>query len=58
MEPDELLRNAYAAFNARDIDGALALMHLDVAWPTGIAFNAVNTVGTHPDVAGETDHVE
>ena len=29
----ELLRAAYAAFNARDIDGALALMTSDVAWP-------------------------
>jgi hypothetical protein len=29
----ELLRSAYAAFNARDIDAALALMTNDVAWP-------------------------
>lgn len=29
----ELLRAAYAAFNARDIDTALALMTSDVAWP-------------------------
>jgi ketosteroid isomerase-like protein len=29
----ELLRAAYAAFNARDIDVALALMTPDVAWP-------------------------
>ena len=29
----ELLRAAYAAFNARDIDAALALMTRDVAWP-------------------------
>jgi hypothetical protein len=28
----ELLRAAYAAFNARDIDAALALMTPDVAW--------------------------
>ncbi len=28
-----LLRAAYAAFNARDIDVALALMTPDVAWP-------------------------
>lgn len=33
----ELLRAAYAAFNARDIDAALALMTADVAWPR--AFN-------------------
>ena len=29
----ELLHAAYAAFNARDIDAALALMTNDVAWP-------------------------
>jgi hypothetical protein len=29
----ELLRAAYAAFNARDINVALALMTPDVAWP-------------------------
>lgn len=29
----EVLRAAYAAFNARDIDAALALMAPDVAWP-------------------------
>ncbi|MEH2037176.1 nuclear transport factor 2 family protein [Nostoc sp.] len=29
----ELLRAAYAAFNARDIDAALALMTADVVWP-------------------------
>jgi hypothetical protein len=32
--PDvELLRAAYAAFNARDTDAALATMAPDVAWP-------------------------
>ena len=29
----ELLRAAYAAFNARDIDAVVALMTPDVAWP-------------------------
>lgn len=29
----KLLRAAYAAFNARDVDAALALMAPDVAWP-------------------------
>jgi hypothetical protein len=29
----EMLRAAYAAFNARDIDAALALMTPDVSWP-------------------------
>lgn len=31
--PNELLSAAYAAFNARDIDAALALMTPDVTWP-------------------------
>jgi hypothetical protein len=29
----DLLRAAYAAFNARDIDAALAIMTPDVSWP-------------------------
>jgi ketosteroid isomerase-like protein len=33
---EQLLRRAYAAFNARDIEGALALMHPDVDWPNGM----------------------
>jgi ketosteroid isomerase-like protein len=33
---EDLLRRAYATFNARDIDGALALMHPDVDWPNGM----------------------
>ena len=32
----ELIRKAYAAFNARDIDGALATMKPDVEWPNGM----------------------
>ena len=32
----ELLKRAYAAFNARDIDGALATMKPDVIWPNGM----------------------
>ena len=31
-----LLQQAYHAFNHRDIDGALALMHTDVDWPNGM----------------------
>jgi ketosteroid isomerase-like protein len=34
--PEQLLRLAYEAFNARDIEGALALMHPDVDWPNGM----------------------
>jgi hypothetical protein len=31
----EWIDRVYSAFNARDIDGALALMHEDVDWPNG-----------------------
>ena len=31
-----LIERAYAAFNARDIDAALATMHEDVEWPNGM----------------------
>ena len=33
---ERLLRRLYAAFNARDIDGALAGMQPDVDWPNGM----------------------
>ena len=33
---EDLLLRAYAAFNARDIDGALAVMRPDVDWPNGM----------------------
>jgi hypothetical protein len=36
IEEEALLRCAYEAFNARDVDGALALMHPDVDWPNGM----------------------
>jgi hypothetical protein len=36
LKEEQLLRRAYAAFNARDIDGALARMHPDVDWPNGM----------------------
>ena len=37
MSDDQrLLETLYAAFNARDIDGALAGMHGDVDWANGI----------------------
>ena len=35
-QTETLLRRAYDAFNARDIEGALALMHPDVEWPNGM----------------------
>jgi ketosteroid isomerase-like protein len=38
ISPDvrELLRRAYAAFNARDIESALSMMHPDVEWHNGM----------------------
>ena len=35
-EDEALLRRAYAAFNARDVEAALALMRPDVDWPNGM----------------------
>ncbi len=32
----DVIRRAYTAFNARDIDAALALLHPDVEWPNGM----------------------
>lgn len=32
----DVLEQAYAAFNARDIEAALELMHPDVDWPNGM----------------------
>ncbi len=36
MEAFELLAEAYEAFNARDIERALAAMHPEVDWPNGM----------------------
>ena len=38
----ELLKKAYVAFNARDIDAALATMKPDVEWPNGMEGGTVN----------------
>ena len=35
MHYQHLIRKAYAAFNARDIDGALSTMQPDVRWSNG-----------------------
>lgn len=35
-DDEHLLVRAYAAFNARDIDAAVALMHTDVDWPNAM----------------------
>jgi hypothetical protein len=37
MTPEELLLRAYASFNARDVDAAVALMRPDVDWPNAVA---------------------
>ena len=36
------LRRTYAAFNARDIDGALSSMKADVIWPNGMEGGTVH----------------
>ncbi len=36
MVAAQLLDRAYRAFNARDIEGALATMHAGVDWPNGM----------------------
>jgi ketosteroid isomerase-like protein len=33
MSDEDILRAAYAAFNARDVEAALELMHPEVDWP-------------------------
>ena len=38
----KLLQRAYAAFNVRDIDGALATMRSDVVWPNGMEGGTVH----------------
>ncbi len=35
MNTEVLLRRCYTAFNARDLEGALATMHPEVTWPNG-----------------------
>jgi nuclear transport factor 2 (NTF2) superfamily protein len=37
-----VLRRAYEAFNARDIDGALSSMKPDVTWPNGMEGGTVH----------------
>ena len=38
----DFLRAAYQAFNARDLDGALLMMHPDVDWANGITGGRVH----------------
>ena len=45
----ELLEAAYEAFNLRDIDSVLALMHPDVDWPNGMEGGRVHGRGNVRD---------
>lgn len=49
MTDEQLIARAYAAFNARDIDGALGTMHPDVAWPNGMEGGTVHGHGAVRD---------
>ena len=42
MKYQDLIRKAYTAFNARDIDGALSTMLPNVKWPNGWEGGYVN----------------
>jgi ketosteroid isomerase-like protein len=41
-ESTTLLKQAYAAFNTRDMEGALSTMHADVEWPNGMEGGTVH----------------
>jgi putative PIN family toxin of toxin-antitoxin system len=41
-EAEKLLRRAYEAFNARDIESAIATMHPEVDWPNGMEGGCVH----------------
>ena len=45
MNFEQLLRQTYAAFNSRDIDGALEAMHPDVCWANGLEGGTVHGYG-------------
>jgi hypothetical protein len=45
----ELLTAAYKAFNAREIDAVLAMMHPDVDWPNGMEGGRVHGTGNVAD---------
>ena len=42
QDSTELLKRAYAAFNARDLEGALTTMTPDVVWPNGMEGGVVH----------------
>ena len=39
---EDLIREAYSAFNARDIDTALSTMHPEVQWPKAFEGGYIN----------------
>ena len=45
-ETEALLRRAYDAFNARDIEAAIALMHPEVDWPNPMEATATTPPAT------------
>ncbi len=49
IQYEDLIRKAYAAFNARDIEAALATMHPDVQWPKAFEGGYVNGHGEIKD---------
>jgi hypothetical protein len=42
LQDQDLIKKAYAAFNARDIDTVLLVLHPDVHWPNGWEGGYVN----------------
>lgn len=66
----EIITEAYAGFNRRDIDAVLALMHPDVDWPNGMEGGRVHgreevrdywrrqwgMIDPHVDPVGIDDH--
>jgi ketosteroid isomerase-like protein len=45
IDVETLVRRCYDAFNNRDLESALALMHPDVTWPIGCEGGWVNGRG-------------
>ena len=52
MEASALLTEAYDAFNARDIERALAVMHPEVDWPNGMQGGYVHGHAAVRDLSG------
>jgi hypothetical protein len=40
-----VLRSAYRAFNARDLESAIGLMHPEVDWPLVVRMNVLEPMG-------------